>query len=112
MIDELAKADHLPEWMIGLTHKDWMFDGKPIRGDVMIAMFNNLDWSKAWVDMGPSIAGNLGPYWHVPLRETIVNGQIYAEGDTVHRLYPKLLLTKWLGVVRQAVEEERRAAMK
>lgn len=81
--------------MDGLTYRDWLFDGHAIRSEAMIEKWNDLDWSKAWVDMGPSTAGNLGPYWHVPLRSE----------DTVHRLYPKLLQSKWLLVVRQAVEE-------
>jgi hypothetical protein len=34
---------------------------------------NNLDWENAWVDLGPSTAGNQGPYWHVPLKETTAN---------------------------------------
>lgn len=102
----------LPQWLDGLTHKDWLFDGSPVRGKIMEAKFANLDWGKAWVDMGPSIAGNLGPYWHVPLKETIIDGDLYDLGDTVHRLYPKLLTTKWLWVVRQAVEEcTKRATM-
>ena len=58
-------------------------------------LWADLDWSKARLDMGPSIAGNLGPYWHVPR----------ISADTTHRLYPKLLLTKWLLLVRQAVLE-------
>lgn len=37
----------------------------------------DLDWSNAWVDNGPSPAGNAGPYLHVP----------YPKGDTVHRIY-------------------------
>jgi hypothetical protein len=83
-----------PAWLGDTTHKDWLWDGVPIRG-VLIAKFAELDWSRAWVDMGPSIAGNPGPYWHVP----------YPPEDTVHRLYPKLLMTKWLPIVRQAVDE-------
>jgi len=74
-------------WMEHLSKSDWLFDGHPIRGDMMTERFNDLDWSKAWVDMGPSIAGNIGPYWHVPL---------VGDDETVHRLYPKLLQTKWL----------------
>jgi hypothetical protein len=84
-----------PAWLEGLTHKDWMLDGYPIRSERAIERFNQLDWSQAWIDMGPSIAGNLGPYWHVPL----------PEEETVHRLYPRVLLTKWLPVIRQACEE-------
>lgn len=68
-----------------LTHKDWLLDGRKIQGAAMLAMWNDLDWPKAWIDLGPSPAGNPGPYWHVPLRS----------GDTSHRLYPKVLQTKW-----------------
>ena len=81
------------DWIGGLTHKDWLFDGQSIpKND---AQFNNLDWAKARMDMGPSPAGNLGPYWHVPLKD----------GETTHRLYPKVLQTKWLLVIRRAVQE-------
>lgn len=95
MTEELKKIPR-PKWLDGLTHKDWMFDGYPIRGDRMIERWNALDWSKAYVDMGPSIAGNLGPYWHVPL---------VSDDETVHRLYPKFLSGKWIWVIRRAVEE-------
>jgi hypothetical protein len=84
-------------WREGLTHKDWLFDGRPIRGEYLIDRFSHLDWSRARVELGPSIAGNLGPYWHVPM----------DDGDTVHRLYPKVLLSKWLLVIRRACEELR-----
>lgn len=84
-----------PDWLDGLTHKDWLFDGQLITGDVMIERFNNLDWSGAWMDMGPSLVGNPGPYWHVPLP---------SEG-TRHRLYPKVVKSKWLLVIRQAIKE-------
>lgn len=100
-----AKGEKLKWWAEGLSHKDWLFDGSPIKSDVAIARFNNLDWENAWLDMGPSIAGNLGPYWHVPLKETVINGEVYDFGDTVHRLYPKVLDSKWLWVIRQACEE-------
>jgi hypothetical protein len=78
-------------WKEGLSHKDWLFDGQPIHGDVMLERWHGLDWSKAWMDMGPSPMGNPGPYWHVPL----------PSEETAHRLYPKLLQSKWLWVVRQ-----------
>lgn len=92
-------------WRAGLTHKDWLFDGSPIRSEYMIDRFNHLNWSEAWVDIGPSVAGNLGPYWHVPM----------DDGDTVHRLYPKVLTGKWLMVIREACidyaeQEVKRAA--
>lgn len=105
MANMARKEKTMTEWLKGLTHKDWLFDGSPIRGRVMLARFANLDWSKAWVDMGPSIAGNPGPYWHVPLKRTVIDGQLYDDGDTVHRLYPKVLTTKWLPLIQQACKE-------
>jgi hypothetical protein len=83
------------DWLADLSHNDWLIDGYPIRGPAWLAIWENLDWAQAYVDMGPSPAGNLGPYWHVPLKN----------GDTVRRLYPKLLGTKWLPLVRRAIEE-------
>jgi hypothetical protein len=103
-------AETAATWRDGLSHKDWLFDGAPIRGRVMIEMFNNLDWGSAWVDLGPSIAGNLGPYWHVPLKETIIDGEVYADGDTVHRLYPKVLQSKWARLILHACHEVRALA--
>lgn len=97
---EIAKI-----WRDGLSHKDWLFDGRPVRGRVMIERFNNLDWSNAWIDLGPNLFGNLGPYWHVPLKETIIDGELYDLGDTVHRLYPKLLQSKWALLVLHACHE-------
>lgn len=92
-------------WRDGLSHKDWLFDGSPVRGKVMMARFDNLDWENAWVDLGPSIAGNPGPYWHVPLKETWIDGELYDCGDTVHRLYPKVLRSKWAMLVLHACLE-------
>jgi hypothetical protein len=85
------EAGTLPGWLAGMTYRDWLFDDRRCTEED----WSNLDWWKAYVDLGPSVAGNLGPYWHVP----------HTDGDTVHRLYPKLLQTKWLHVVRQAAEE-------
>jgi hypothetical protein len=98
-------------WRDRLSHKDWLFDGSPIRGPVMMAKFNNLDWAKAWIDLGPSIAGNLGPYWHVPLKETVIDGKVYAYGDTVHRLYPKVMQSKWALLILHACNEAQRKAL-
>ena len=81
----------MTDWLQGLTHKDWLFDGSPCKPD----QWERLNWSKAWVDMGPSPAGNPGPYWHVPLKD----------GDTIHRLYPRVLTTKWLSVIRRVIQE-------
>ena len=43
------------------------------------------DWDKAWLDEGPSPAGNPGPYLHVPW-----HAGDSAFRDTVHRVYPKI----------------------
>ena len=95
---EIAKI-----WRDGLSHKDWLFDGRPITGERMIDRFNNLDWEKAWIDLGPSVSGNLGPYWHVPLH--------YDDDDTVHRLYPKVLKSKWALLILHACHEMERRAL-
>jgi hypothetical protein len=98
-------------WRDDLSHKDWLFDGHPIRGRVMEERFKNLDWEKAWIDLGPSIAGNLGPYWHVPLKETVIDGDVYDLGDTVHRLYPKVLQSKWAMLILHACHETERCVL-
>lgn len=107
-----ARAEGIAKvWRDGLDHRDWLFDGYPVRGRVSIARFNNLDWPKAWIDLGSSIAGNCGPYWHVPLKETIIDGELYDAGDTVHLLYPKVLQSKWAALILHACyESERRGA--
>ncbi|MDE2096830.1 MAG: hypothetical protein KGL39_06245 [Patescibacteria group bacterium] len=97
-----------PAWHKSLTAKDWLFDGRPIRGKETLAMFGRLDWAKSYIDLGPSPLGNLGPYWHVPLRKTVVGGKTIADGDTTHRLYPKLLTTKWAPMLRELVKASKR----
>lgn len=84
-----------PDWLTCRGPDDWRIDGQVIRGEAMTRIWNALDWSRAWVDMGPSPSGNLGPYWHVPWDD---DGE-----ELVARLYPRL--GKWLPVVRRAVEE-------
>lgn len=98
-------------WREELSPKDWLFDGSPVRGRVMEERFKNLDWDSAWIDLGPSIAGNLGPYWHVPLKETVIDGDVYDLGDTVHRLYPKVLQSKWALLILHACHESERMAL-
>lgn len=90
----------MDEWREGLTHKDWMLDGHTVTG-WRLELFNDLDWSKAWVDAGPSPAGNLGPYWHAPRKD----------GETIHRLYPKVLAGKWGALIHQAVVEHTRITL-
>jgi hypothetical protein len=83
-----SPTKRVPAWLDGLTFRDWLFDGSLCTAE----QFDNLDWSKALVDLGPSPAGNLGPYWRVP----------HVNGDTRHRLYPKVLKTKWAHAFHQA----------
>lgn len=100
-------------WRDGLSPSDWLFDGAPVRGKVMLARFANLEWDKSWIDLGPSFAGNLGPYWHVPLKETWIDGDLYDDGETVHRLYPKVLRSKWAMLILHACcEVEARARLR
>lgn len=82
----------LPKWMAQLNRTDFRFDGgsSPTQ-----KIWDGLVWSRAWLDMGPSVAGNPGPYWHVP----------WKDGNTIHRLYPRILETKWFGLIRHAVNE-------
>lgn len=86
----MTDALEFPEWLTGTTRKDWLCDGYTVTEE----QWAELDWSRAWLDMGPSPAGNLGPYWKVPLKN----------GETVHRLYPRLP-SKWRRVVKQAIAE-------
>lgn len=41
------------------------------------------DWSRCYVDQGPSPAGNPGPYFHVPSRRE-------PNDETWHRVYPRV----------------------
>ena len=83
-----------PDWHGDLQPTDWLLDGSPVT-KARLEFFSGLDWSNARIDMGPSVAGNPGPYWHVP----------HPEHDTSHRLYPKFLQSKWLPVIQHACRE-------
>lgn len=63
-----------------VTSQNSLFDGGPWPRHIK---WGDLDWAKAWVDEGPSPAGNPGPYWHVP----------YPKGGTTHRIYSRA----WIG---------------
>ena len=56
----------------------WYLDGARICG-YALEIFDGLDWQSAWIDQGPSPAGNPGPYYKVP----------FPQEGSVHRLYPK-----------------------
>jgi hypothetical protein len=89
-------ATNLPAWLDGLGPQDFLLDGRRCTP----AQWASLDWKRAYVDMGPSPAGNLGPYWHVPYR--------HDDDELSARLYPKVLRSKWLGLIRQAIDERTR----
>jgi hypothetical protein len=56
-----------------------LIDGSTPKG----TWWNDLDFDEAWVDPGPSPAGNRGPYLKVP----------YPGLSSVHRIYPR----RWAG---------------
>lgn len=59
-----------------VTPRNSYLNGHPFRkGD-----WELLDWSRAWVDPGPSPAGNAGPYWKVPM----------PHDESVQRVYPRV----------------------
>lgn len=88
---------NLPAWHGELKPSDWMINGEPIRGAHRLLQWEKLDWTRARIDMGPSPAGNHGPYWHVPWQ---------LEGEELWaRLYPKLILGKWQPLVQHAIDE-------
>ena len=95
--DRPVTARPQPEWLDGLSHRDFLLDGGPCPE----AMWHRLDWSQAWCDLGPSPVGNLGPYWHVPVISPS------PDEGTVHRLYPKILQGKWAALIRQAATDVR-----
>jgi hypothetical protein len=49
---------------------------------------NQFHWDRAWIDNGPSPAGNAGPYLKLP----VSNLEMRDGGDdeTVHRIYPRM----------------------
>ena len=72
-----------PEWLHGLTHMDFLIDGSRCSAE----QWAQLDWSKAVLD--------LGPYWRVP----------DIDGECSHRLYPRLMQTRWAVLVHHAITQ-------
>lgn len=58
------------------TAQNSLIDGHPTGK----AAWATLNWRDAWVDYGPSPAGNPGPYWHVQ----------NIDGLRGHRVYPRV----------------------
>ena len=61
-----------------VTPANSYFDGGSVNKTIKAA-WKDFDWANAYVDPGPSPAGNVGPYLKVP----------YPKEDTVHRIYPR-----------------------
>ena len=61
-----------------ITLQNTSIDGRGHRMPYKGALWSDFDFGRAWADMGPSPAGNSGPYLHVPLA---------GQDETVHRLY-------------------------
>jgi hypothetical protein len=70
-------------------------------------LWRHLDWSDAFVDPGPSPAGNVGPYWKVAFGGVDESGDGY-EG-TRHRIYPLFFPGQRLWV-REALHMPRQAS--
>lgn len=65
-----------------ITARNSLLNGAGVGGHGVL-IWAALDWSRAYVDQGPSPAGNAGPYWHVP-------AQIPGEDELWHRIYPRV----------------------
>ncbi|ASY68853.1 hypothetical protein [Sinorhizobium fredii] len=66
-----------------LTPHNTLFDG---RAWSKLTKAQQWDWPKAWVDGGPSPAGNPGPYLKLPW----LSGAADPFEHTIHRIYPKV----------------------
>jgi hypothetical protein len=76
---------------------DWLLNGEPIRRKEQKLLWSKLDWSRAYLDKGPSPAGNPGPYWHVPWN---------FDGEKLWaRLYPKLMMSRHLPLLQRIARD-------
>lgn len=64
-----------------LSHANTAFNGRPWSNFVKAQTW---DWNAAWVDPGPSPAGNAGPYLKLPW----LSGDADPWEGTTHRVYP------------------------
>lgn len=86
----LFKPDMVKAYFAGLksmtrrviTRQNSYIDGGPAYRNI----WDGLELDRAWIDPGPSPAGNTGPYLKVPRRLT-ENGEVVDE--LVHRVYPR-----------------------
>lgn len=66
-----------------LSHANTAFNGRTWS---TFAKAQTWDWNAAWVDPGPSPAGNAGPYLKLPW----LSGDEDPWEDTTHRVYPRV----------------------
>jgi hypothetical protein len=66
-----------------VTPHNSLFDGEPWRRNTKAQTW---DWAKAWVEGGPSPAGNPGPYLKLPW----LSGDEDPWEGSVHRIYPRI----------------------
>lgn len=66
-----------------LTPRNTLFDGGRWPNYLAEHAFH---WDRAWIDLGPSPAGNPGPYLKLPV--TNIAMQPESREETVHRVYP------------------------
>ncbi|MEY9098848.1 hypothetical protein ABIA24_001757 [Sinorhizobium fredii] len=66
-----------------LTPHNTLFDGRPWN---KLTKAQEWNWPEAWVDGGPSPAGNPGPYLKLPW----LSGAADPFEHSVHRIYPKV----------------------
>ncbi len=73
-----------------LTRRNTWFDGS--RWPNFLPE-HQLRWDHAWVDAGPSPAGNPGPYLKLPVSDIVMMG---LGEETVHRIYPRAQVADYL----------------
>jgi hypothetical protein len=65
--------------MMRISRTNSLVDGSPATP----RFWQGLDFSRATIDQGPSLAGYAGPFIHVPQLDDRYGG------DSVHRVYPR-----------------------
>lgn len=71
-----------------LTQRNTLFDGRYARWPNWLHE-RAFKWADAWVDPGPSPAGNPGPYLKLPVIGLFCDSENPQE-QTVHRIYPRI----------------------
>jgi hypothetical protein len=71
-----------------VTQRNTLFDGRDARWTNWLHE-SAFKWADAWVDPGPSPAGNPGPYLKLPVIGLACDPE-YPQEETVHRIYPRI----------------------